>query len=296
MKRKNAGKIMMIIVSLLLVLVIFTTNILSGIYAKYVSKDYVKNVIKFKNFGVDVIITPSDALIAAVGESNIVETPNGNSVSLKVNNLKMVPYMNLSDALNFKFVGTAEAPIMIKIDIDVDYDRSKFKITKNEFDFIKTSDGIDYSYPIGVRYTGRYNEGDIKTAYACSPYRNVGATTMEQVIATVIGHRTDMYYNNDNGHYAYKEFDKNQPILFYPETQEASKADNNDVNYDYPFDNFSLGFYWPAEYNKNDSYTSDQLDQIGTWIANNVTTSVSYTFTITIEQIEKVQQTTSTGN
>ena len=130
MKRKNAGKIMMIIVSLLLVLVIFTTNILSGIYAKYVSKDYVKNVIKFKNFGVDVIITPSNALIAAVGESNIVETPNGNSVSLKVNNLKMVPYMNLSDALNFKFVGTAEAPIMIKIDIDVGYDRSKFKITK----------------------------------------------------------------------------------------------------------------------------------------------------------------------
>lgn len=295
MKKKNAGKIMMIIVSLLLVLVIFTTNILSGIYAKYVSKDYVKNVIKFKNFGVDVIITPSDALVAAVGEKNIVETPNGNSVSLKVNNLKMVPYMNLSDALNFKFVGTAEAPIMIKIDIEVGYDRSNFQITKDEFDFIETSDDIDCSYPIGVRYTGRYNQGNIETVYACSPYLNVDATTMEQEIATVIGHRTDMYYKNDNGHYAYKEFDKNQPILFYPETQEASEADNNDVNYDYSFDNFSLGFYWPEVYS-SDTYTPEELDQIGTWIANKVTTSVSYTFTITIEQIEKVQQTTSTGN
>ena len=301
MNCKKASKIMMIVVSLLLVLVIFTTNVLSGIYAKYVSKDYVEAVIEFKHLGVDVIITPSDKLIATVGEENIVETPNGNNVSLKVNNLKMVPYMDLSDALNFKFTGTAEVPIRVKIEINIDYTRDKFKITHDDFDFVT---GTDFSYPIGVRYTGMYSLGEVKTVYACSPYRNVEADVMEQVIATVIGHRTDMYYKNDNGYYAYKEFDKNQTIEFYPESQDANKSDNNDVKYgdDYKFNDFSLGFYWPDTYpndNRSEeisSYTPEQIDKIGTWIANNVTETVSYTFTVTIEQIEKVQQTASTGN
>ena len=291
---RKANKILMATVAILLCLVLITTSITSGIFARFVIMNKSESTITLQNFGVNVTMTVDKTLKDLVGEDNYEENKKGDSLSVTLSNLTMYPGKEFPEAVKFDFSGNPTTDITIKVYADISYSRGDFKVTKEQLNAIlgtnKTAD--DYFVPIGLYLrVPNHTDAALTNRNILSPWRNVVYSTAERTVAQSVGRYTDLLYVDDNSfYYAYKDFVAGSDIVFYPDNTDGKSTNpyqNDKVNYgeSFKFTSFWLGYRWPLTYDSRDGYTVDQISDIETWLMNqNRNFSYSVTFTVVIEQ------------
>lgn len=312
---KKSKKILMATVAILLCLVLLSSSIVSGIYAKFVITKSAELPVKFKAFGVEVELIPSNALITAVGGQdayNECAKVNGNSVSITIDDLAMRPGVDLTDAIRFKLTGTPNTRIKLVLDIDIDYDPEQFKVP---YSYLGSyTDDYIYVMPIGFERKLYYTTNSAQSisntsnSYYLAPWMSYGSS------AWLI----DMEYSMFNDYYCgiygicdpYQEHEdvftmtgvwKQNDILTSDLALETVIGANQKfgfptyLNTGKVVNDMRFSIRWPfaakdgvngSGGNSNVQFTQEQIDKAEGYICregNNPTISVSYT--IRIEQV-----------
>lgn len=183
MRQRKANRILMAIVLILLCLVLMTTSVVSGIFAKYTISKQVLMMFSFESFGVTIEIIPSDGLKKAVGADNIRFDESRN---LTVSNLLMHPGNDFKDALKFQIKGKPTADAELKVEVTVANEENAFdnafQITRLAFpslfeDKAETVTQLPY-VPMGF-YVGN--------DYAVQPYSQKTAQEIGAAISAKVG-------------------------------------------------------------------------------------------------------------
>lgn len=308
MRKRN--KILMATVSVLLCLVLVTTSGLSGIYAKYTTKDSASLNVGFKKLGVDVVVNVDrnaieKELYGSTTTSNVAVTTStsGNQVSVSVSGMKIGPDDDLSKLFKVTVSGTPQVKCRVKTVVYFSYGSS--------YDSIKTADKT-YYMPVGFTfgalpnassntyvipnnylsrlgcwrtYTGT-SQGTVGTNVDTSS--PIGIDSTEWRFTCDIQDLIDVTSVKDTtantGSYFYKDFDPNSTdtkvntVAFY--------ADSNGAK----INTLEFGFKWPYEYPDGNGTTPEQIaqyDALAKKIAeiNKDKTLFTMTYTISVEQI-----------
>ena len=296
---KRANKIIMVTVAILLSLVLLSTSLVSGIFARFVVKKSAQTTVGMEKFGVKVNMTVDSNLKTLVGKNGYEEESAGDSISATISNLTMYPGQSYPYAVKFEFDKNYKptVDVQVKVSANFNYSRAAFKVPGDVLSRIcgKENMADDYFVPIGILFTLPYNaDGTEASINANSPYRNVVQSTAATTTATMIGQRSDMKYDSTEKK-AIKEFAANTEIVFYPEAYSSSVGDNgNDcekVRYGVPTNYFYLGFRWPDQYTVGSSgdsryYTAAQIDEICTWLMSQTDRDFSYSVQFIVEIVQ----------
>ena len=255
---RKANKIMMITVSVLLCLVLFTSTALSGTLAKYSTSGQTGTAsARVAKWGVGIDISLNTTKLAKVSENVVTldvaedvthESDNTIVYSFYIRNLKLGPGDDLRDLVKVTFDGTAEVKLRVKVMFGFLYgnDRNNYS-----YDHIKVSSGIGgvsgtktYVMPVGFTfgasnssksgyiidndyvaapwrsYTGSYPSTVIHSTRAFSP---IGMNSTEYLIVNAIKSKLAVNAQNPvSGKYddafIYKDFAPNEDIIFYKYT------------------------------------------------------------------------------
>ena len=96
---RKANKIVMSAVAILLCLVLISTSVVSGVFAKFVINQSTTAQVTFGKFGVDVTITPSTAMASY----KKTEVTKGMSATMEFNQISFYPGAEYKDALKIEF-------------------------------------------------------------------------------------------------------------------------------------------------------------------------------------------------
>ena len=118
---KKTNKIMMAAVSILLSLVLISTSLVSGIFARFVIQKEVGVPIKFKAFGVTLTVS---------GTKEFTTVSNGNSATITFNNFEMYPGSACADAIRFVFDGKTTVKTKLTVGVNLEID-PKFVVPAN---------------------------------------------------------------------------------------------------------------------------------------------------------------------
>lgn len=294
---KKANKILMASVAILLSLVLITTSVLSGVFAKFAIRKNTTTTMKLEKFGVTLALNTTTGLEGKIVGESSAQVNDGESITVTVSNAKIGPgdfYY-----IFFDIDGTPICDTYMKISVDIDYTPAHYSLTREapkESDSAgETEEGetkapiTTYYMPIGFTFdTGTDSSAtpNISTAtYVSDPWKqstsidDVSATALENSIATDIKKQVtaptgDKCTVSDN-----------------TVTLELSKGialrsgnvqfDNANVRYMY------MGFAWPFEHGDTDAMKSE-YDELCTdlikEIKKNSAVGINVTYTITLEQ------------
>ena len=295
---RKVNKILMSAVAILLCLVLITTSVVSGIFARFTIYKKSETSVSFQSFGVHVKMTVDESGVLAKRAQEIKTTKIGESIQVEIIGLTLYPGDDteaFKKAIHFVFDKDAEGkPYKAGVDLDIKlrvdvsaYTKDNYKVPADKFSYIadRIKDGqtADYFVPIGFRLNLLQ---DTKTTYVDknvhSPWRNVVHTDIERTFAQCIGRYTDMVYNlqNKSPYHAYKHFDAGQDIVFYfdntpDQTDNTKDFQNVNVDYNKPFYDFCLGFMVPMTWSdrtwtkdSSKKYSAEEIDEISTWLLN----------------------------
>ena len=275
--RKKANKILMMTVSILLCLVLISSCMLSGIYAKYtVSQTAGVGVATIKPFGVEISMTIDDAKLAAVGATKKQTVNSNKAVSYTIENLKLKPGDDLTDLVSIHVDGTANVDCQVIIDLDFVYDYNEFtygeKYMPYDFTCRIYSENFSTSSTFANRNLNNY-EWSLDYAWILDfPLQKHGDMmgTYQQF--------THKYHETTSIDYlAYKNFRAGSDIEFIYNKGTSSTADDVEVN------DMKFGLLWPFDngYDERDMYLSKNPDA-----------KLELTFTVSVEQIQLPKETT----
>ena len=301
---RKANKIMMITVSVLLCLVLFTSTALSGTLAKYsTSRQSGTASARVAKWGVTIDASVDTTKLNQVCPntiSNVIVDESGTNASIEITGLKMGPGDNLSDLIRFDFSGSPEVRVRVKLAIAVSYSQDNFKVPAGVGELAKERDIM----PICLRFRGLDSSGSAVIGYTnvFAAFQDSSPNSVENTVMKVLtGRGSDptqgmagCEVGNGDGDsqnyydYLYKDF---EPSL---NGTAISFAPNNGTG---SITKFRLGFYYPLTYTsrKYDSVTLN-TDEIGTWLARETYTvndrtitpdmrTLSVKYTLSIEQI-----------
>lgn len=276
---KKVNKILMATVAILLSLVLITTSVVSGVFAKYAARAYGLADFTFKKLGVEVELDFSDAFKAAYGtviQNNTVI--NGDSISVTIPNLKMGPGDSFRDAVRFKISGTAKTDCSVIVDMTYLYVRSDYQIPTGATEYETNSTYFPYDMycTLGnneLWLRGTQPDSDHKAELdaillldkhlACSMYGTTRTVTHK--------------FSGDTKHpdyYLIKKFTAGTPINFTDGKNTSATTD------DVVFNDFKFGIEWPFE----EANDVDKNDTLHTWLVNNRTPRFEMSYTVTIQQ------------
>ena len=293
---KKANKILMASVAILLSLVLITTSVVSGVFAKFAIRKNTTTTMKLEKFGVTLALNTTTGLEGKIVGESSAQVNDGESVTVTVSNAKIGPgdfYYIL-----FDIGGTPTCDTLMKINVDIDYTPAHYSLTREapkESDSAgETEEGetkapiTTYYMPIGFTFDTKTtsNPPTITTAtYVSDPWKqstsinDVSATTLENSIATAIKNRVTTPTGDKctvSNNTVTLELSKGTALR-----SGNVKFDNANVRYIY------MGFAWPFEYGDTDSKKSE-YDELCTdlikEIKKNNAKGISITYTITLEQ------------
>ena len=294
---KKVNKILMATVSILLCLVLITTSVLSGVFAKFAIKKNTTTTMKLEKFGVSLSLTTTTGLEEKIVGESSAQVNDGESITVTVSNAKIGPgdfYY-----IFFDIDGTPTCDTYMKISVDIDYTPAHYSLTREapkESDSAEeTEEGetkapiTTYYMPIGFTFNTAPNDTytpTITTAtYVSAPWKqstsidDVSATTLENSIATAIKNRVTTPTGDKctvSNNTVTIELSKGTALR-----SGNVKFDNANVQYMY------MGFAWPFEYGDTDAKKSE-YDELCTdlikEIKKNNTKGINVTYTITLEQ------------
>ena len=256
---RKINKIMMITVSILLTLVLITSSVVSGTFAKYASSGQSSATARVAKWGAVVEITAN--------RPEGVTGTDGDAIIFSTDALKMGPGSDYSDLMTVKFSGTAEVKLKVKITATVNCDDSKIVIPVSVA-------GKDTCFiPMGI--TIKENKNDTTFGYLSNPWLEKtstnGSIATELQNAIARGFAEKAGFTAANGSTAEKEFAPNDPIEFTLGNKEVSS--------------FHLGFEWPSDY--PNSETTYDYSEIAAYIMGEFpdVANIGITYTVTVEQV-----------
>ena len=270
---RRANKILMATVAILLCLVLITTSVVSGVFAKYAIKKQASTSVGLEKFGVELGITVQPELITTVGTNNVVTVNDGENVSVTITNLTMSPGMKFYDAIKIHADGHTTVATQFKMTFSISFTQDDFKV-----------DGTS-RMPLGFRLTAFNSSGERihdKVAVA-HPFLDYTPTqlsyTVPKNMATYINftHKKDI--TNYSTNYITKDFAADTDVVFKTE----KLTTNVDIN------DFSVGFYYPfdATGETGSHLTGSKAVNIDKWSTalasngKNLTATINYTISLT---------------
>ena len=284
---RKINRIMMITVSILLSLVLISSCMISGIFAKYtMTKNANLYRMEMKRFGVTVTATPGTSLSSEVGTSQV--TAAENAITYTFTGIKIKPGDDFSDAIRFTITGTAEVPVEVRVVCGIAFGTNSatgesgtniFSIPANIGGLSEGVNKVPVGFTFGALY---YNETSdtytrvLDNDFAAPPWEDRSANVQEETFAAGIKTKMTVSHKKTGDDYIYKTFDANDPIVFY--------AGDDPVN------TVELGFAWPPTWPVNGKPAEiDNYNEMSTYLSDKLSTG-TYAFTITytvlIQQIQ----------
>lgn len=271
---RKLNKILMATVSVLLSLVLVSTCLVSGVFAKYTTKKARTMTVGFEAFGV----TLSMALGTGVTGTVVDSSGTGYSLTATVPSLKMAPGDAFYDALKVSVTGTSNVPVAIKMTCKIVYP----DVAGNDNAYVYN--GTKYM-PLG--FSCKKNGATSPTAI-CYSWQSENSSKISEIVMRNLANQvfgttysTNSSSNNDgNG------------TWFYEKSYAKGTNFSNTIN------EFAIGMYWPYEYGKETAFLSVEsakssaptkttavYDQMATDFASK-NAAVSFVYTITITQVQ----------
>ena len=282
---RKANRIMMVTVSVLLTLTLISTCLISGLYAKYVTKEDSLVTVSFKKFGVNIEIWEDTTALGNLykdwpenSRPSVVVDKDGDSASIEFSNLKMGPGDNLSELVHFRITGQADVALVVKIVYDINFNLEDYTVAEG-VGGLTGSSAARSCFPFQFKFTPGVGK---KSENLTTPFvPNKAPITRESVCYTNIDKYLDFTAKkvDDDDYYdfVYKTFKPGQTIAFYHK-DDATTALNE----------FATGFLYPKTARYNDGgLTYDKCDEIMTYLAQHKSSSTfSVKYTILVEQIQ----------
>ena len=115
-KMKKFNKILMMTVAILLTLVLASTSVVSGIFAKYVITKSATTEVSLKAFGITLTVAGKEGLNVTKNPSN----SNGTStMSVTVNDLQLAPGETIDDVVTFTIAKDGGGPNVSKVNLKI---------------------------------------------------------------------------------------------------------------------------------------------------------------------------------
>ncbi len=119
---RKVNKILMATISILLCLVLISTSVVSGIFAKYVVTKKGQSIVSLEAFGVTLRVSHRTELPDGV-TVNTTKNHANNTVSVEVSNISLAPGESIDDVVIFQVAGTPNVPkVDFKLNVNVDAD------------------------------------------------------------------------------------------------------------------------------------------------------------------------------
>ncbi len=116
---RKVNKILMATISILLCLVLISTSVVSGIFAKYVVTKKGQSIVSLEAFGVTLSVSHRTELPDGV-TVNTTENHAQNTVSVEVKNLQLAPGDSIDDVVIFQVADTPNVPkVDFKLKVNV---------------------------------------------------------------------------------------------------------------------------------------------------------------------------------
>ena len=154
---RRVNKILMATVAILLCLVLSSTSVVSGIFAKYVIEKQAQISAVIQKFGVKVYLIPDTEKLAQYG-AQPKATYDKDSASMSFETLKPIPGLDLSEALKIRFDGETTVPLKVTVTFTFSYSTGNFIVEDHEnvgnipesCEYSK--DGLVYMLPVGIKF------------------------------------------------------------------------------------------------------------------------------------------------
>lgn len=193
---RRANKILMATVAILLCLVLITTSVVSGVFAKYAIKKQASTSVSFQSFGVTVELTPDSNL------KTLSEVKKGDSASVMFEELPMAPGDEFYKALKVEIGGKPNVDIVLRMTCHIEYETSDYT--------------VDSSYYMPLGYTIQVGEDDDTRKDTCYPYKkNTNSDKLEEIIVRNSANELfnaelvegDLLIDDSSDYYYSKKFD-----------------------------------------------------------------------------------------
>ena len=302
---RKVNKMLMATVSILLCLVLISTSVVSGIYAKFVITKSGDATVSLKAFGVRLDMSIDEDALEYAGATIAKTEGDNNLVSATITGLKMAPGVELDKIINIELTGTPTVNCRFKLDIDFDFDTEKFIIPYGEYG-VSGSNGQLY-FPLCFAF-GRFhnNEEEYRTFYYSFTSNDgiIGEHEVELYEGLMLNWPSQnidsaIYFDGIGGEYIksekkyvdahlYRDFAAGEEIFLHPSKYVDKDPNNMTFIYDpdesLSFNNFDLGFRW---FSDDDDIEADKYDGFDTYIMNHNPDGLGFTYkvTVSVEQI-----------
>ena len=275
---RRANKILMATVAVLLCLVLISTSIVSGVFARFAITKKAETTVKLEQFGVTIELTPDPNLVGYIQENLTVN--KGDSVSITLSGVELIPGNNFYKALNVQVGGTPNVDVDFTITCEVDYDYESAYFVPSEIS------GYEEARPfMPIGYTV-WLPGEKTQVNICAPWHFYIENKIEEII---IRNASKNLFGTTPKEITEANIDKNDATNFsctkkFNQGIPISEACNNITD-------FYFGFFTPKSYNKTNSdpdISSAKIDEIATYIAEKASAAnspITFTYTFSIVQV-----------
>ena len=296
---QKSNKIILRVVAALLCLVLITTSVVSGIFARFAIKKSVGLNVELERLGVTVSLEVDQALYDA---ADVQLKSEGGQISVTIDNLKMAPGDDFTDMIHFNFSGEANTRCKVMIDVDFDYNFDDwvvwgvggapeeiydddgnlvnpkkaflpFEFTCNNSPTNATIDSTIFSNASSSSFMpfARLDDPEYALVYSCVKNNLLDDVTLTGIYAMSgsDSEKTDMYLEKI---FELDSSTKKAEIYFHRKG-EAENVKTKDLYF---------GFYWPFEISGN----RYNINAIQTWlVTNRPDTKFGFTYTVSVEQV-----------
>ncbi len=284
---RKINKIMMATVSILLTLVLISSCVLSGIFAKYVTSKTASSQMQFERFGVVVNTVVDKEALEELGATVTLPDANSNEVksgvySVTIENLPIYPGIganpNANDSatndvdgiynnlVKFVFSGKANVPAKVSIGTDIEYSNLNL-------------DSSTPYLPLGFTCNAYNGNTLVETFSMGDPGRTSDSAGAANRANNIAKNFKDKFGMTQDVNYAYTTFQVSTTdnIVFKTKIDNTNTTDKTESNK--TVNAFSEGIYWPF----HGSETNDARD---TWLVQNNpdNASISITYPVKVEQ------------
>lgn len=252
---KKATKRLMMVVAILLCLVLISTSVVSGIFARFIIQKSATTSVGFTNFGMTVDLEVSNKLTVSG-----TPTKKGDTVIATYNAINLKPGDDYSDLFKITISGTASVKTDITVDVDIVYPIDEFLVESDDF----TALSSDAKYvPIGFKVNGAFAKYN---SYETKPYHSYTDANAEQYVERALAAVTGLKYESTKL------------------TKTLDPTDTDETNNSIAITSIPIGFIWPKDYDDN------YLDELGTYLSLRNTDGnmkiTTFSVSITVKQAD----------
>ena len=256
---RRANKILMATVAILLCLVLITTSVASGIFAKFVVTKSGEATIKFTKFGVTVTMDASG--LSKLGATVNAETFKSTGGVITISGLTLAPGDAFPNAIKFSFANTPTVKVKVLIIPTITFYDANGDVVTNAIYKVPASTirGTDGKYlsatsymPIGFTFSWNDTASTVADAtYACLPWSNYTTSAdIQNAVAQGIANKITDAPN------ATAPSDRSGKIVYDGNVVTIGDYNKKTINFDiYDAKNsttnrtyFHLGFAYPLEH------------------------------------------------